>query len=109
VSGSQTQTSEAVTTILLVLGVGTLGLLAFGFAVSLRFNLNRLTHAVLMAEIERFKHHPDTLPSPQDRQIVEDLSGWPYERLWGRGLVGDAPAARVAGPAAIDRHGATLR
>jgi oligogalacturonide transporter len=109
VSGSETQTSEAVTTILLVLGVGTLSLLAFGFAVSLRFNLNRHTHAVLMAEIERFKHRPDTLPSPQDRRIVEDLSGWPYERLWGRGLVDETPAARVAAEAAVDRHGATLR
>jgi len=109
VSSSATQTSAAVTTILLVLGVGTLSLLAFGFLVSLRFNLNRQTHAVLMAEIERFKHRPDTVPSPQDRRIVEDLSGWPYERLWGRGLVDEPPATRVAAAAAVDRHGATLR
>jgi oligogalacturonide transporter len=68
-----------------VLSAGTLALLIFGFIVSLRFRLNRHTHAVLMAEIQRFKDQPGTEPSPADRHIVEDLSGWPYARLWGKG------------------------
>ena len=84
-SGSTTQTPAAVTTILALLTVGTLILLAFGFLVSLRFKLDRDTHAILMAEIQRFKEQPGTQPSPEHRLIVENLSGWPYERLWGRG------------------------
>jgi oligogalacturonide transporter len=83
VSGATTQDPGAVTTILVVQTAGTLTLLAFGFFVSLRFKLNRDTHAVLMAEIERFKRAPGTRPSTEDRAIVEDLSGWPYEKLWG--------------------------
>ena len=60
-------------------------MLAFGFVVSLRFRLNSDTHAVLMEEIERFKRHPGTEPAAENRAIVEDLTGWRYEQLWGRG------------------------
>jgi oligogalacturonide transporter len=84
VSGSRTQSPEAIATILNVMGFGTLALLVFGFVVSLRFKLNRETHAVLMAEITRFKTRPGSQPDVASRAIVEDLSGWPYEKLWGR-------------------------
>lgn len=84
VSGSTTQTPGAITTIIAVLSIGTLALLAFGFFVSLRFHLNRDTHAVLMSEIERFKSQPGTEPPLENRRIVEDLTGWRYEQLWGR-------------------------
>ena len=73
-----------------VMVVGALGLMLFGFIVSLRFRLNRDTHAVLMAEIERFKSQAGTQPSAANRAIVEDLSGWKYEELWGRGATGPA-------------------
>ena len=65
--------------------VGTLALMAFGFLVSLRFRLNKDTHAVLMDEIERFRNGAVTPPSPENRAIVEDLSGWKYDELWGKG------------------------
>jgi oligogalacturonide transporter len=83
-SGSATQSPGAVTTIVTVLTVGTLALLGFGFVVSLRFRLNRFTHEVLMSEIDRFKTQPGTEPSPENRRIVEDLTGWRYEHLWGK-------------------------
>jgi oligogalacturonide transporter len=51
----------------------------------LRFKLNRDTHTVLMDEIERFKKQPGTAPTPENRAIVEDLTGWKYEELWGQG------------------------
>ena len=57
VSGATVQSPQAVTTILVVMTAGTLALLAFGYLVSLRFKLDRNTHAVLMAEIQRFKQH----------------------------------------------------
>jgi oligogalacturonide transporter len=83
-SGSTTQSPEAVRTILLVMTLGTLSLLAMGWIVSLRFRLDRNTHAVLMDEIRRFKERSDTQPDTERRLIVEDLSGWRYEQLWGR-------------------------
>ncbi|MFL6579004.1 MAG: MFS transporter [Povalibacter sp.] len=94
VSGSTLQSAEAIQTIVLVMGLGTLALLIFGFVISTRFRLNRQTHAVLMAEIDRFKHRPDTQPDPIEQQIVEDLTGWPYAQLWGRAAV-DSPSLRV--------------
>jgi oligogalacturonide transporter len=106
VSGNTTQSPHAVSTIIVVLVAGTLTLLAFGFAISLRFRLDRDTHAVLMAEIQRFKTQPDTRPSPEHRAIVEDLTGWPYERLWGSA---NAVADRVSSPALVGSDSAALR
>jgi oligogalacturonide transporter len=100
-----TQSPEAVTTIVLVLAVGTLTLLAIGFIISLRFHLDRDTHAVLMAEIDRFKSHPETRPSPEDRKIVEDLTGWPYEKLWGSA---NTLTDRAVAPPLVGRDSATL-
>ena len=39
----------------------------------------------LMAEIARFKAATGPLPTPAHRAVVEDLSGWKYEQLWGKG------------------------
>ncbi|MET0533972.1 MAG: MFS transporter [Steroidobacter sp.] len=83
-SGEKTQSPEAVRTILIVMTVGTLTLLAIGWLVSRHFRLDRNTHAILMDEIRRFKERPDTQPTAEHRRIVEDLSGWRYEQLWGR-------------------------
>jgi oligogalacturonide transporter len=85
VSGAKTQSPMAIRTILLILGIGTLAVLAFGFVVSLRFRLNRETHGILMEEIERFKQDTDAQTTPERRAILEDLSGWKYEQLWGKG------------------------
>ncbi|MEO8018464.1 MAG: MFS transporter [Pseudomonadota bacterium] len=79
------QPQSVLNAVLLIMGVGTLAILTFGFVVSLRFRLNRDTHAVLMDEIERFKKQPGTQPTPGNRAIVEDLTGWKYEQLWGKG------------------------
>jgi oligogalacturonide transporter len=93
VSKAKIQSPEAVTTILTILVAGTLALLAFGFMVSLRFKLNRVTHEVLMEEIDRFKTQADPQTTPERRKILEDLTGWPYERLWGRNPLGGKVAA----------------
>lgn len=88
VSSAKTQSPQAIAAIVGVLGIGTLAMLGFGVLVSLRFRLNPHTHAVLMDEIERFRADPGTTPSsPENRAIVEDLSGWRYEQLWGRNPV----------------------
>jgi len=82
------QSPVAITAIVAVLGLGTVAMLAFGVLVSTRFRLDPRTHAVLMAEIEHFRGDADATPtSPEARAIVEDLSGWRYEALWGRNNV----------------------
>jgi oligogalacturonide transporter len=85
VQKAKAQSPAAIETIVLTLGLGTLVVLAFGFLVSRHFRLNRDTHAVLMEEIERFKVDPNPVPTPGRRAIVEDLSGWKYDELWGKG------------------------
>jgi oligogalacturonide transporter len=85
VPGKNVQQPQSVLdAVLLLMGVGTLGILAFGFLVSTRFRLNRDTHAVLMEEIERFKLGSGAEPTAANRAVVEDLTGWKYEELWGR-------------------------
>lgn len=87
VSGAKVQSEGAILTLALVLGIGTIGMLTFGIFVSTRFKLNSATHDVLMAEIDRLKTGDTTPPTPETRAIVEDLSGWKHEQLWGRNPV----------------------
>ena len=82
---SMSQPQSVVNAVLLIMGVGAIGIMVFGFIVSLRFRLNSATHAVLMEEIDRFKRGADTPPSAENRAVVEDLTGWKYEELWGKG------------------------
>ncbi|MBC9031880.1 MFS transporter [Sphingomonas sp. JC676] len=83
VSGAPVQTPGAIHTIAMLLGIGTIGVLALGVLVSLRFHLNPKTHAILMHEIERLRQGEANPSSPEARKVVEDLSGWRYEQLWG--------------------------
>ena len=85
VPGTLVQPPSVLTAVLLLMGVGTLGILTFGFIVSTRFRLNADTHAVLMEEIDRFKAGATTPPTASNRAVVEDLTGWNYDDLWGRG------------------------
>jgi oligogalacturonide transporter len=83
VSGAAVQSAGAIHTIALLLGIGTIGVLVLGVLVSLRFHLNPKTHAMLMGEIERLRQGDATPPDPEVRRVVENLSGWRYEQLWG--------------------------
>jgi oligogalacturonide transporter len=87
VSGAAAQSPQAVYTIAAVMGIGTIGVLIFGIVVSTRFKLDSRTHAILMEEIERFRHAPDRPTSAEARAVAEDLSGWPHDKLWGRNPV----------------------
>jgi oligogalacturonide transporter len=40
---------------------------------------------VLVHEVERLRNGALEAESDENRRIVEDLTGWPYDRLWGRG------------------------
>jgi oligogalacturonide transporter len=87
VSGQDTQSEQAVLTIALVMGVGTLVMLAFGAWMAIQFKLNSRTHAILIDEIERFRSGERTPSSPEAKAVVEDLSGWSYDQLWGNNPV----------------------
>jgi oligogalacturonide transporter len=91
VSKSSVQHPGAIAAITLLLSVGTLALLAFGIVVSWRFKLTPKTHAILVREVERLRQDPMAEPSSQStRELVEDLSGWRFEHLWGRNNVARA-------------------
>lgn len=84
-SAAKVQSEQAINTLALVLGIGTVGMLIFGVFVSTRFKLNSQTHDQLMAQIDRFKQDPDTAPiDAETKVLVEDLTGWRYDQLWGK-------------------------
>jgi len=92
VSKASVQTPQAILTIAMLLGIGTIGLLAFGVVVSLRFRLGPVTHAMLMEEIEHLRTGATEPTDAAHKAVVEDLSGWRYDQLWGRNSVA-APTA----------------
>jgi oligogalacturonide transporter len=82
---SQSPFTQHVITILLV--AGPILLLAFGLWVSLGFKLNKTTHAILTAQIARFKAGDTSPASPEHQHILEQLTGWKYDQLWGKNNV----------------------
>jgi oligogalacturonide transporter len=52
-----------------------------------------------MTEIAHLKSGARSPTSEDSRQVVEDLSGWPYDKLWGNNSVGvstKSPQAQLA-------------
>ncbi len=79
------QTELAVQTVTLVMVIGPIVAMLLGLWAARRFRLNAQTHAVLSHEVERLRAGHLEAESPENRKIVEDLTGWSYSRLWGRG------------------------
>jgi oligogalacturonide transporter len=91
VSKAHVQHPAAIAAITLLLSAGTLALLAFGIIVSWRFRLTPQTHTILVREVERLRQDPTAEPSSQSaKELVEYLSGWRFEQLWGRNNVARA-------------------
>jgi len=82
------QTPEAIANITWLLVLGPTLVMLAGLAISWRFRLNARTHDVLMAEIAHLRDGGTAPTSPEAKTIVEDLSGWRYEQLWGNNPVG---------------------
>lgn len=80
-----TQAPEAIQTIAGLMVGGPLLCMGLGLVAAWSFRLNARTHAVLVHEVERLRAGATDAETPGNRQIVEDLTGWPYDRLWGRG------------------------
>lgn len=94
VKGSQLQPQEAITTIVLLLFVGTGGLLLIALWQALTFRLNKRTHKIFVEEVERLKAEGSKQDAtPQARHIVEDLTGYSYDALWQQPVVNETAQA----------------
>ncbi|MBI9030325.1 MFS transporter, partial [Enterobacter hormaechei] len=83
VKGSQTQPTEAIHTIAMLMFIGTAALLILALWQALTFNLNKRTHKIFVDELDRLKANgsPQRV-SAEARRVVEDLTGYSYDRLW---------------------------
>lgn len=84
VKGGVEQTPQAIQTIVLVMVIGPIVVMLLGFLVALKFRLNARTHGILIQEVERLRAGETQPASKESREVVEDLTGFKYERLWGR-------------------------
>ena len=96
VKGATTQSLMTQNVITVLLVTGPILLLIMGIWISFGFKLNKTTHAILMREIERFKAGETAPPSEEDRRILEDLTGWRYDQLWGKNRVARQPETASA-------------
>jgi oligogalacturonide transporter len=79
------QSPEAIQTITLLMVGGPLLMMIFGLVAAWNFRLNAKTHAVLVHEVERLRNGATEAETEENRKVVEDLTGWPSARRWGRG------------------------
>jgi oligogalacturonide transporter len=79
------QSPEAVRAVVLVMVGGPILVMLWGLWMSWSFRLNARTHEVLIHEVERLRAGETQAESEESKQIVENLTGWRFERLWGRG------------------------
>lgn len=79
------QSPEAIQTVTVLMVGGPLLMLVLGALASWRFRLNATTHAVLVNEVERLRNGATEPETAESGRIVEDLTGWRYDQLWGRG------------------------
>lgn len=84
VKGSQIQPESAINTIAIMLFAGTAGLLILALWQALTFRLNKRTHKTFVDEVERLKNQgAKSDVQPETRKVVEDLTGYSYDKLWG--------------------------
>ncbi|WAC47651.1 MFS transporter [Asticcacaulis sp. SL142] len=79
------QTPEAIHTIVLLLICGPLVVMLLGMIISWSFGLNVKSHGVIVHEVERLRAGATEPETPESGKVVEDLTGWKYSTLWGRG------------------------
>ena len=84
-AGAPVQTPGAIHVIVLIVCAGPVIVMLLGFLVALNFRLNAKTHAVLMDEIGRLREGATEPATSESGAVVENLTGWKYETLWGRG------------------------
>ncbi len=102
VKGSQVQPQEAINTIVMLLFVGTVGLLLVALWQALTFHLNKRTHKIFVDELERLKANGlKQHVTPQARTVVEDLTGYAYEQLWCETMADEAKPVTIKSAIAL--------
>lgn len=84
VSGAKTQSLEAMTTVTYVMVFGPIIVMLLGLILAWNFRLNADTHAILLSALERLRAGEKLPDNPETKKVVEDLTGWRYEDLWGQ-------------------------
>ena len=79
------QTAEAIQAVTLVMILGPITAMLLGLWAARSFRLNAASHWVLVNEVERLRKGATEAESPASKRIVEELTGWRFEDLWGRG------------------------
>lgn len=88
VKGQKIQNDEVMQSIVMIMTAGPILVLMFGYWVSTKFHLNTDTHKVLMSEIARFKNGEREPSSAENKALIQDLTGWDYDKLWGNNELG---------------------
>ncbi|MDC7692724.1 MFS transporter [Asticcacaulis sp. DXS10W] len=78
------QSPEAIHTIVLVLIAGPIAVMVLGMIISWSFGLNVKSHGILVHEVERLRAGETEPESEESRRVVENLTGFKFENLWGR-------------------------
>ncbi|MBS1167376.1 MAG: transporter [Proteobacteria bacterium] len=84
-SGAAPQTEGAIHTVIVILVAAPIIIMLLGAVASWKFRLNGETHAVLIREVERLRAGATRPETEESGRVVEDLTGWKYDQLWGRG------------------------
>ncbi|MCH4171858.1 MAG: MFS transporter [Lactobacillus sp.] len=88
VENAKTQTPAAMRGLILWLLIGTGVLLLAAFITTFFFKLDRAHHKVLRAEIDRLKAGGAKADvDPATKSVVEQLTGFKYDQLWGNNNV----------------------
>lgn len=84
VKNSTVQPQGTIDVILFMYTVIPIILITIGLIISAKFKLDKKAHQVLVAEVHRLKSGGEkTAVSPEAREVVENLTGFPYEKCWG--------------------------
>ncbi|MNL89306.1 hypothetical protein D3C87_2195420 [compost metagenome] len=64
---------------------GASALLVLALIFAWTFKLNKKTHGVLVKEVDRLKlNGSKSQVDPETKKIVEDLTGYKYEKIWNQ-------------------------
>ena len=88
VSGAPEQTPQVAQYLMYLFSFVPIAFCILGLVFSFRVKLNDQTHTVLVAEIDRLRKGGSKADvDPETKQLVEDLTGFPYEKCWGNNNV----------------------
>jgi oligogalacturonide transporter len=84
VQKATTQPVSAIHTIVGIMIYGVIGLLVIALIAAFTFKLNKENHGILVDEINRLKNNGRKQDvDPKTKAVVENLTGYKYEKLWG--------------------------